>query len=969
MHSADLTDLSIEPSTLSVLTEEQKERLTSILDRYLSELERGVPQDPRRLVEEHPDLAAPLELYLDSLTDLQGVSAGFSNSTDEADAPEDESSGQKRLGDFILGAEIGRGGMGVVYEARQISLARGVAIKVLPFAAVLDSKQIARFKNEAQAAAQLHHPNIVPVFAVGAERGVHYYAMQLIDGQPLDRAIRDLRRQARIEDDLDICLDDEESKIDRALEDLCPSTNNSFLTENSTNRRAYFDTAVRLGIDAANALHAAHEYGVVHRDIKPSNLLLDHHGKIWITDFGLARCQNDVTLTKTGDVVGTMRYMSPEQALGQTAMVDHRTDVYSLAVTLYELLTLHPAIPGDDQPAVLRCIDQREPQRLRKLCPEIPADLETVVMKAMSRERDERYTTAKEFADDLRRVLEGQRPIAQPPTIPDRISKWARRHKRVVGVAASIGVCAALGFALSTFLVAREKANTERNFQRAEKHLLRAHEAVDRFGTQLAERLSTVPGAGQVRRELLLDTLGYYQEFVEEAADDPTLRDDLALTYSKIGTLSDEIGSTSDAIEAHEKALALFRKLVEAAPQETDYQRRLAMCQNNMALTLRRAGRVAEAHEAYREAIALQRDLTRNAESTEAASDLALSYTNLGLLQTETNEMEAASESFREAIHLQEQIIANNAADADTLRKLAASYNNLSAVYLASDAAKAVDCYETALKHQKQAASVSPDDQRLQSDWALTYNNLGAAQARMDKFAAAADAYDQAITIQQRLVAAAPNQKTYRRDLAVSYNNRGLMQSRLGSPADAERSFTQALDLQKTLVAQYPDDLDLQSSLGGVYNNLGIVLEELRRVEDAAVGYKHAVEHQRIAFSGAADVSRYRSFLSKHYFNYGRVLRQLGHPDQAARSALARRALWPNDPKHLLAVAEELALAGTALQTKTETELTANQREDLAIETLQLAVAAGLRFPVDLQNNEAFASLKNHKDFAQVARN
>jgi len=217
--------------------------------------------------------------------------------------------------------------------------------------------------------------------------------------------------------------------------------------------------------------------------------------------------------------------------------------------------------------------------------------------------------------------------------------------------------------------------------------------------------------------------------------------------------------------------------------------------------------------------------------------------------------------------------------------------------------------------------------------------------------------------------AAAPNQKGYRRDLAVSYNNRGLMQSRLGSSTEAERSFMQGLDLQNALVAQYPDDLDLQSSLGGVYNNLGIVFEELRRIEDAAVAYKHAVEHQRVAFSGAVEVSRYRSFLSKHYFNYGRVLRQLGHPDQAARSALARRALWPNDPQHLFAVAEELALAGSALQTKDEAELTANQCEDLAIETLQLAVTAGFRLPAELQNNEAFASLKNHKDFARLARN
>jgi serine/threonine protein kinase/Flp pilus assembly protein TadD len=952
-----------------MLTEEQKERLTSILDRYLSELERGVPQDPSRLVDEHPDLAKPLQLYLDSLNDLQSVSASFNNSTVAADDSQAEEGQQNLLGDFVLGGEIGRGGMGVVYEARQISLDRRVAIKVLPFAAVLDAKQIARFKHEAQAAAQLHHPNIVPVFAVGAERGVHYYAMQFVDGQPLDRAIRDLRRQARLDVDQDAGLGEAAFLVDQAIEDLCPSTSHSFLTESSPNRREYFETVMRLGIDAANAINAAHEYGVVHRDIKPSNLLLDHHGKIWVTDFGLARCQTDVALTKTGDVVGTMRYMSPEQALGQAALVDHRTDIYSLAITLYELLTLHPAIPGEDEPAVLRSLDQREPLPLRKHAPDISADLETVVMKAMARERDDRYTTAKEFADDLRRVLEGKPTVAQPPTITERVSKWARRHKRVVTLAAGICLCAVLGFALSTFLIAREKLQADRNFQRAEKHLGRAHAAVDRFGTQLAERLSAVPGASQVRRELLQETLGYYQDFVEEAADDPTLQDDLALTYSKIGMLTDQIGSTDEAIQAHKRALDLFQRLVEAEPNAVEYQRRLAMCHNNMALTMRRAGRVAEAREAYGEAIALQQELLRDEQRGDVLSDLALSHTNLGLLQTETGEMETASESFHEAIRLQQRLLVDDSDNSDVLRKLAATYNNLSAIYLKTELTQAVECYETALRHQEKAASARPDDLRLQSDWALTYTNLGAAQSRSEEFTRAAASYERAIAIQQVLVATAPAHKSYRRDLAVSFNNRGLVQSKLGVPDDAESSFTQALGLQNALVTQYPDDLDLQSSLGGVYNNLGITLEELRRIEDAAVAYKQAVEHQRIAFSQAGSVSRYRVFLSKHYFNYGRVLRQLGYPEQAARSALARRELWPNDPQRLFGIAEELALAAVALDVTNSGELTSRQCADLAIETLQQITAAGVQLPADLWNNESFALLRDHEDFARLARN
>ncbi len=702
--------------------------------------------------------------------------------------------------------------------------------------------------------------------------------------------------------------------------------------------------------------------------MKPSNLLVDHRNKLWITDFGLARVQDSPGVTVTGDVVGTLRYMSPEQATGKQALVDPRTDIYSLGATLYELITLRPAFGGDDRQAVLQAIANQEPVAPRTIDPAIPLDLETIVLQAMAKSRDERYTTAKEFADDLRRVMDGRPTIARPPTVLERISKWARRHKRFVAVAAGICCCAVLGFAVSTFLIAREKANTERNFQRAEKHLLRAHEAVDQFGTQLAERLSAVPGAGQVRRELLQDTLRYYQEFVAEAASDPTLQDDLALTYSKIGTLADEIGSTEEAIQSHERALTLFHNLVEAEPRQAEYRRRLAMCENNMALTLRRAGRVAEAREAYRRAIAIQSELARESVITEAVSDLALSYTNLGLLQTETNDIATADESFHEAIRLQEQLVGEDPANPDLLRKLAASYNNLSAIYLASDTTKAANCYQTALTHQERAVAAAPGDLRLQSDWALTYNNLGAVQSRLEEFTAAADSYDRAISIQQRLVTAALNQKSYRRDLAVSYNNRGLMQSRLGSPTDAEQSFVQALDLQKSIVAQYPDDLDLQSSLGGVYNNLGIVLEELDRMQDAAVAYKHGVEHQRIAFTAANDVFRYRSFLSKHYFNYGRVLRQLGYPDQAVRAALARRELWESDPQRLFAIAEELATAGIALQTTSGAEITAEQCATFAIETLQLAMASGWQLPTDLRNNESFVLLKNHEAFTKLLR-
>src|SRR6185436_5415560 len=231
--------------------------------------------------------------------------------------------------------------MGIVYEAHQKSLNRQVALKILPFAAVLDPRQIARFRNEAQAAAQLHHAHIVPVFAVGQEQGVYYYAMQFIDGQSLEQAIVEIAPSEQQRSTNSTKANGTANGTTSTLQ-FHPSS--ALVSQRSVERGEIFRTVARLGRQAAQALQHAHEHGIVHRDIKPSNLLIDHTGKLWVTDFGLARIQSDNGVTLTGDVVGTLRYMSPEQASG-SAMVDAQTDVYSLGVTLYELLTRTHAHP------------------------------------------------------------------------------------------------------------------------------------------------------------------------------------------------------------------------------------------------------------------------------------------------------------------------------------------------------------------------------------------------------------------------------------------------------------------------------------------------------------------------------------------------------------------------------------------------------------------------------------------------
>jgi serine/threonine protein kinase/Flp pilus assembly protein TadD len=406
--------------------------VAGVVDEFVARQRRGERPTVEEYTARHPQHAPVIAEVLAALlvVGLSGGSAEF----ESAGVPE-----LGKLGDYRLLREVGRGGMGVVYEAEQISLGRRVALKVLPFAAAMDARQFQRFRTEARAAAGLHHPNIVPVYAVGCERGVHFYAMQYIDGRTLREAVPDPGHEPAAPGP-----------------DTPPVAGRP--TERSPGRPETFRAVARLGLQAAEALDHAHREGVVHRDVKPANLLVDGRGRLWVTDFGLARLQSETGLTLSGDVVGTLRYMSPEQASGDPAAVDHRTDVYSLGATLYELLTAHPVFDGRDRQELLRRISSEDARPPRRLNPAVPAELQVIVLKALEKDPRARYATAGELADDLRRFLE-DRPIrARRPSGLERARKWARRHRPAVWSAAAAVLVTLAVLAGSVGWVVRDRA-------------------------------------------------------------------------------------------------------------------------------------------------------------------------------------------------------------------------------------------------------------------------------------------------------------------------------------------------------------------------------------------------------------------------------------------------------------------------------------------------------------------------------
>jgi WD40 repeat protein/serine/threonine protein kinase len=358
-----------------------------------------------------------------------------------------------QLGDYQIIREIARGGMGVVYEAVQQSLSRHVALKVLPFQGGTDSNHLERFQREARAAASLHHTNIVPVFSVGEHQGIHYFAMQFIQGQSLDSVLEEVKRLRHQEKPgvapaatlrtevagklltgqfaLHVPTAGEGPSLqgggqggERGAIHTAPSSG-STSTILSQPAGSYYRSVAQVGLQVAEALDYAHQQGVLHRDIKPANLILDTKGTVWVTDFGLAKAEGTADLTRAGDIVGTLRYMPPERFQGHA---DVRGDIYSLGLTLYEMIALRPAFGSSEKAHLVEGILRQEPLPLHKLDPRIPRDLETIILKASAKEPGRRYCTAAEVAEDLRRFL-ADRPVqARRTRVLERTWRWCRRN-------------------------------------------------------------------------------------------------------------------------------------------------------------------------------------------------------------------------------------------------------------------------------------------------------------------------------------------------------------------------------------------------------------------------------------------------------------------------------------------------------------------------------------------------------------
>jgi serine/threonine protein kinase/tetratricopeptide (TPR) repeat protein len=472
----------------------EENSIGKIAEEYLQRCRRGERPDISEYAARYPELADELRDLLPALLVMEELKPPSTDLTGDYATAKPARPPAERLGDFRILREVGRGGMGVVYEAEQESLGRRVALKVLPAQALPDLHQQKRFQREARAAARLHHTNIVPVFGVGEHDGMLYYVMQFIQGQGLDQVLADLKRlraarntfsagsdtrsldstspsasvaqalftgrfapqpgpqsdsseggkKARAPGESTRIFGDPESARPPAAGAPRPAAETAATGESgrqaastlTDSGRHYWQSVARVGVQVAEALEYAHGQGIYHRDIKPSNLLLDTRGTVWVTDFGLAKAASDGdNLTHTGDILGTLRYMAPERFQGVS---DARSDVYSLGLTLYEMLVLRPAFDETDRNKLIHQVTREDPPPPRRFNRAIPRDLETVVLKAIDREPARRYPSAAALGEDLKRFLEDKPIQARRVSVPEWVWRWCRRNPLTAGLTAGI---------------------------------------------------------------------------------------------------------------------------------------------------------------------------------------------------------------------------------------------------------------------------------------------------------------------------------------------------------------------------------------------------------------------------------------------------------------------------------------------------------------------------------------------------
>ena len=723
------------------------------------------------------------------------------------------------FGDYALISPLRQGGMGVVYKARQNSANRLVALKIIrpdrmsSMTEVTQRRMVDRFRAEAHAAARLQHDNLVTVYDVGEIDGCHYFSMQYVEGGCLSDQISECSLDSR--------------QAATFLEPVC------------------------------RAVHAAHEEGILHRDIKPANILIeDGTLRPRIADFGLAKLQNeDQELTRSGEAMGTPSYMPPEQ-FGDAASATARSDIYSIGATLYHLMSGRPPFKAATSMATMRQVLNVEPVALRELNPEVDQDVETICMKCLEKEPDRRFQTAKEVADELERFINGEPILSRPISRPERLLRWCRRNPVVSslsGLAATSMIVAVVSFAVAYFETDEARRKVEASLDEtakaqklSEASFQDALAAVNDFFTHVSEdRLLNEPGTEELRHELLDLARDYYKRFLDRRSDDPTVRDEVALSHFRVGLIVEELDSPQAAIASYEKArdlqLALLSDLPDDQSKEAKATKRaLSRTLNALARVATLSGDLDGAEELFTETRQLRLQLVESTPDAEARFEfdrlLASVDMNLGLLARRRSNFDEAATLYKTAQELRKKTLPVRPKDPQLRRDLAKGWYNLANLAVDQNDAEGVsDNVKLAIAQLRELLNETPDDLRDRYLLAICYRlkaDLDAALISVDgsKLPDSIEAYNKARLAMLDLSGRSPAVHRYRVELGQLLMNIGQLEAQQQRYAEARVALENAADVFAELTKEDPDGGEFRELL----TQTRAVLEELTAIEAAA---------------------------------------------------------------------------------------------------------------------------------------
>ena len=1004
-------------------TIDREQLLNEILAAYLNAVRQGRAPARQELLDQNPELASELTAFFADRDYVDHLAAPLRQAL--ADNP-----GLRPgmvLDNYDLLEEIGQGGMGLIFKARQRSLNRIVALKMLRLGSWATPDDLQRFRTEADAVANLDHAHIVPIYEVGTFHGQPYFTMKLMEGGSLAQAVGREPGEG-----------------------------------GKDGRRRAADVAATV----ARAVHYAHQRGILHRDLKPANILLDAAGQPHVTDFGLAKRLRvrtgappapsanggsgtaepptadygegmDGGPTQVGSVLGTPSYMAPEQAAGQKGLVTTAADVYGLGAILYELLTGRPPFRGETPLETLHQLMHQESPRPRGLRPEIERDLETIALKCLEKDPRQRYTSALALAEDLERFLAGKPIQARPVGATERLWRWCRRQPAlaavsgfaVVAVAAIVvgSVVFALREAHHAGELAHQKDQTQRALDEAqcqqalaEESFRQAHQAVNDFCVKVSHQLEAVSRLQPLRKELLEAALRYYQTFLEQRAQDPKLRRELADTHRRVAEIYSSRGSKPQALEAFEKSFALYQELMRDNPADLGlleeaawirfrignhqptveaslkvHQDDLALLEsllrehpgslslqesrtagtNSLAVAHRRMGHLDEALRAFERACELQQRLVdQYTDKPVLRKNLAIYVNNLGIYQSDMGQTDAALQSFQRALDIRRKLAQTEPQNEKYQFDVAASSRDIGMVQSNTGRQReALAAFEQARAIRERLAQANPGVTLYRNSLAASHRDVGQALQKLDRLDEALASFERSRVLQEELVKADPTVAQYQYDLAHCHFLAGDIQKEQAHRPEAVRAFRKAQELLEALIRKHPDNLDYPYILGLNLDGLGMTLHETGRTEEALAVLEQALAHQKKAYGKAPRVRHYRKALNKQYRHLAEVHRAAGRAGAAVEVSLRRRELWKGNGAELVDVAGDLGRAAKVVGRDKATLSAEEQAErdryhDLTLETLRQAVAAGYKDGAALQSEPAFELLRPRADFQALVR-